>query len=228
MPADTPFAICRTTDLGEAGAFFTADVVETPVLVVRDRHGTIRAFRNLCQHRGVRLVYAKRGVTRTFTCVLHGWTYDAEGQMGGAVVARLATDNPMLRALRDGSALPLLPSAHRHGFVWVTPDPRAALDVAAFLGPVDAALEARGVEGFVVRSRTEAQITDDLAVAVRPHVAAGDALHVLSEDHALVLHARDVSVFTLVRRRAETDFGEESELAFETRSLEHVLLSPPT
>ena len=44
------------SDLGEPGSYLTADVVDQPVLVVRDHDGEIRAFRNVCRHRGSRLL----------------------------------------------------------------------------------------------------------------------------------------------------------------------------
>ena len=221
-----PLAVCRTTDLAEPGAYWTADVAGTPVLVVRDSHGTVRAFENLCRHRGVRLVYGKRGVTRSFTCVLHGWVYDHEGQMGGAVVARLASANPMLRALRDNNALTPLPYALRHGFVWVVPDPRGVVDVASSLGPVDLALAAREVEDHVVRGRSSVDTDGDLSAAVRARAAATDIVHSCSPDLAIVLHASTISVFTMLRRRTETDFGELTTTVTGATTLEHVLLAP--
>ncbi len=221
-----PTAICRTNELEEAGSFWTADVAGTAVLVTRDIHGTIRAFVNHCRHREVRLVHEKRGVTKMFTCIMHGWTYDAEGQMGGMVVAHLMRDNPLLKMIRDNSALTPLPSSLHRGFVWVATQADAALDVASFLGPVDTELAARGVESFVVRERTEEAIGGDIVTAVRPCMVSGDALHVLSDDLAVVLHAKDVSVYTVARKRAESDFGEPSDDVDERRTLEHVLLTP--
>ena len=219
-------AICRTDELGEAGAFWTADVAGTAVLVTRDIHGTIRAFVNHCRHRDVRLVFEKHGVTRMFTCMLHGWTYDAEGQMGGMAVVKMMRDNPLLRAIRENSALTPLPSSIHHGFVWVSPSRGATLDVAASLGPLDAELAARGLEYFAVAERREEVVEGDLLGSLRARLVEGDVVHTLSDDLAIVLHARNVSVFTLAHKRAESDFGEPSDYHDEIRTLEHVLLAP--
>ena len=226
MPA-APAAICRTNELTEAGAFWTADVASTPVLVTRDDRGTIRAFVNHCRHREVRLVHEKHGVTKMFTCLFHGWTYDAEGQMGGLLVARMMRDNPILRTIRENSALTPLACSLRHGFVWAAPTPGTEIDVASFLGPVDAALTARGVESFLVRERATEVIETDLDAALRPRLTASDTLHMLSVDSAIVLHTKEISIFTLARRQAETDFGEPTPYEEEIRTLEHVLLAPP-
>lgn len=208
-----PIAVCRTTELAEAGAYFTHDAARIPVLVVRDAQGTVRAFVNLCRHRGARLVHDQQGVTKTFTCLLHGWTYDASGQMGGGPLARLARDNPMLAAIRENSALTPLRSELRHGFVWVAPTTGAELDVASFLGSVDAILAGRGLETLELRTRTTSEIEGDAGAflaAVSPHVGADDVVHPLSEDMMLVLHPHDVSLFVRARRRPESDFGEQS------------------
>lgn len=204
-----PSPICRTHDLIEAGAFFTQDVEGTPVLVTLDARGTIHALQNLCRHQGARLVHERQGVTKSFTCILHGWTYDADGSMGGAVLARLSQNNPTLASMRATNALTPLPYELRHGFVWVMPRPREAIDVAAFLGPLDAELAARGVEHWVVRERTESPLEPGQ----------------VPETTRLVFHDEALSVYTVHRRRPETHFGH-STYGEETFSLEHVLLSP--
>ncbi|NIN10951.1 MAG: Rieske 2Fe-2S domain-containing protein, partial [Xanthomonadales bacterium] len=52
------------------------------ILMVRQSDGSVRAFHNVCPHRGNRLVYADRGSVEHFTCSYHGWQYDR----GGSVV----------------------------------------------------------------------------------------------------------------------------------------------
>lgn len=215
LPA--PIPVCRTSELAEAGAFVTFDTEENPLLVTRDAQGTIRAMVNLCRHRGVRLVHEKRGVQKTFTCIMHGWTYDCEGQMGGMPLARLAKSSPMLDAIRQTSALVPLASELRHGFVWVSPG-GAAIDVAAFLGPLDA--ELAGLTEHVAWRRSETLIGDDA-------FELGDAMLRISRDTMLVRHAGAASVLTFSRRRGEDDFGERSSIFGETLTVDHVLLAPP-
>jgi 3-phenylpropionate/trans-cinnamate dioxygenase alpha subunit len=50
---------------------------------VRDTAGTVRAFLNVCRHRGNRLCRADDGNAATFTCAYHGWTYRNDGQLVG-------------------------------------------------------------------------------------------------------------------------------------------------
>jgi phenylpropionate dioxygenase-like ring-hydroxylating dioxygenase large terminal subunit len=56
-------------------------MAEDPVLVVRQKDGSIRAFLNQCRHRGMRICRADGGNARGFTCSYHGWGYDIAGNL---------------------------------------------------------------------------------------------------------------------------------------------------
>ena len=73
---------CGVADVAEPGSFVTHDEARVPLLVVRGEDGVVRAFLNVCRHRGVRLVNVKRGVALTFVCWQHAWTYDTKGCFG--------------------------------------------------------------------------------------------------------------------------------------------------
>jgi choline monooxygenase len=76
--------VAHANELSQPGSFVTHDIFEQSVLVVAGRDGVIRAFHNVCQHRGNRLVGARRGATPTFTCGYHAWTYTLDGCLRGA------------------------------------------------------------------------------------------------------------------------------------------------
>ena len=69
------------SDIAEPGDFFVFDLGREQILVTRDSGGTARAFYNVCQHRGNRLVSAERGHLNQFRCAYHAWTYDLQGQL---------------------------------------------------------------------------------------------------------------------------------------------------
>jgi len=71
-------------ELPEAGSYMTAQIGEYPVLVLRDREGSVRAFHNSCRHRGSRICSAERGVASRLVCPYHQWTYRLDGTLLGA------------------------------------------------------------------------------------------------------------------------------------------------
>lgn len=68
-------------ELPKPGHFFTLQVGEYPIVVVRDRDGRLRAFHNSCRHRGSRVCTAERGSNARLVCPYHQWTYDLDGTL---------------------------------------------------------------------------------------------------------------------------------------------------
>jgi phenylpropionate dioxygenase-like ring-hydroxylating dioxygenase large terminal subunit len=75
----------RTADLPTPGSFLTCQVGRESVLCVRGRDGEVRAFLNVCRHRGSRLCPEESGrVRRNFRCGYHSWSYRLDGTLAGA------------------------------------------------------------------------------------------------------------------------------------------------
>jgi choline monooxygenase len=69
--------------LPEAGAYVTDFVAGNPLLLVRDADGAVRAFYNVCRHRGGPLAMDERGCATMLQCKYHGWTYRLDGSLRG-------------------------------------------------------------------------------------------------------------------------------------------------
>lgn len=71
----------RESEAPESGTYFTTELDGEPLLVVRGRDGQLRAFYNVCQHRGTAVVEEPCGKAVRFQCPYHAWIYDLEGNL---------------------------------------------------------------------------------------------------------------------------------------------------
>ena len=71
----------HTDQLPNPGSWFLTRNTGSPILVVRDLQGEVRAFYNTCQHRGAPLVKEDEGESRGFVCGYHGWSYTLDGKL---------------------------------------------------------------------------------------------------------------------------------------------------
>lgn len=75
--------IGRHAEMPNPGDFITRDIIDSPVFVIRQRDGSVKAFANVCPHRAARLLEGSGHVSR-ISCPYHSWTFDADGQLIGA------------------------------------------------------------------------------------------------------------------------------------------------
>lgn len=168
-------------DVAEPGAYFTFELGAESVLVVRHPEG-IKAFYNVCQHRGRLLREPGLGQTRSFRCPYHLWEYGLDGvlehlpepeQFAGC----FAGERPRLR--------PVAAEAWG-GFVWVSFDP-APEPVEEYLGAVAGPLAAYRLDEFAL---TEDQ-TVDLPCNWKVGVDAFNEAYHLRAVHAQLLQMLD-------------------------------------
>gem|GEM_PF-4964744 len=151
----TPHVVGRASELPAPGSFFTHDALGIPLLITRDAWGAVHAMLNECRHRSTRLVYVPRGAAEQIVCSLHGWTYDTCGRFTTVRLSRCEADAHLAH---DDGSLVRFAAEVRHGFVWVLPSARTALDLGAALGPVDGALTALDLEDHAAVERGEERV----------------------------------------------------------------------
>jgi phenylpropionate dioxygenase-like ring-hydroxylating dioxygenase large terminal subunit len=126
-------------ELGEGAGYLAGHVGDIPVVVTRDRDGVLRAFLNVCRHRGSVLA-AGAAARETLQCSYHAWTYGLDGTL---VAAPPSNREPGFDcgdiALRPASVGVWGP------FVFAIPDPEAA-PLAEVLGDLPELVSAAGVE----------------------------------------------------------------------------------
>ncbi|HEX8262579.1 MAG TPA: aromatic ring-hydroxylating dioxygenase subunit alpha [Allosphingosinicella sp.] len=75
--------VCHSGEIARPGEWRTIDYLGESVLVVRGDDGEVRAFSNVCRHRGSRVVSGGAGCARRLTCPYHAWTYALDGRLIG-------------------------------------------------------------------------------------------------------------------------------------------------
>lgn len=120
-----------TQELAKIGDYITTSLGRERILCTRGDDDKIRAFYNVCQHRGLELMAAESGNARRLTCPYHGWAYNLSG---------------MLKAVPDEADYPQgspcgklnlveIPCESWAGFVWFNMDEDCA-PLKEFLGPI--------------------------------------------------------------------------------------------
>lgn len=122
--------VCHLSDLPKTGDWQTLEYAGESVIVVRGEHGDVRAFTNVCRHRGSRLVDGTCGSARKLVCPYHAWVYELDGRLSGV---------PQRSQYRVPLPQGLVPVEHEvwHGFVFVRLE-GGGPSVAAMMAPHEA------------------------------------------------------------------------------------------
>ena len=157
----------HTGQLAEPGSYFTLKAADVPLVVVRDREGegTLRAFVNVCRHRGAEVVRGE-GRCSSLQCHYHAWTYNLDGSLRKAPRSE---DDPDF----DARALGLRPASvgTLGPFVFVHPDEDAPpLDET--LGPLPGYLRDGhlDVDNLVFHSRVPYSVGANWKIAIENYL----------------------------------------------------------
>lgn len=127
--------VCHVSDIPAPGNWFTLDFLSESILVLRGADGIVRAFTNVCRHRGSRIVDGAQGCVKKLVCPYHAWVYELDGRLSG-VPGR--GDYPGLEMARHGLA-PVDMEVWR-GFVFVRLE-GGGPSVAEMMAPYDERVE---------------------------------------------------------------------------------------
>ncbi len=78
-----PQVVCHESEISQPGEWRTLEYLGESVFVIRGDDGEIRAFSNVCRHRGSRLVDGTGGCSKVLTCPYHAWSYARDGRLVG-------------------------------------------------------------------------------------------------------------------------------------------------
>jgi Rieske 2Fe-2S family protein len=105
----------REDEAASPGTYFLATVDDEPLVIVRGRDERLRAFYNVCRHRGTAVVEERCGTAVRFQCPYHAWIYDLEGRL-----VRAKHTDDLDDFSFDGNGLVPVRLATWQGFVFVT------------------------------------------------------------------------------------------------------------
>jgi glycine betaine catabolism A len=135
----------RSSRLAQPGDYIVATVADESIIVVRGRDGIVRAFFNVCRHRGTRLCSTERGrFSDVIQCPYHAWTYAIEGALIGA---------PHMLGVegfnRDDYPLHTAAVAASNGFVFVNVA-TATMTLPAWFAPLATRLDRFNLEALAI------------------------------------------------------------------------------
>src|SRR5271168_3716231 len=76
-----PIVAGFSSQIPNPGDYLIEDLAPVPILVVRNASGELRAFVNICRHRGAKLVGGCGTGAKRFSCPYHAWSYDTDGRL---------------------------------------------------------------------------------------------------------------------------------------------------
>jgi len=126
--------VCHTSDIAAAGSWHALQFLGENIIVIRGEDGKVRAFANVCRHRGSRLLDGASGCATRLVCPYHGWTYSLDGRLTGVPERR---DYPTLA--KDRSGLVPVELEEWHGFLFIRLQ-GGGPSVAAMMQPYEATI----------------------------------------------------------------------------------------
>ena len=174
----------RVEQLPRRGSYFTKEIeaAKTSIVVVGDGPGQVRAFYNVCRHRGNKLVWndfpkqETAGTCRQFTCKYHGWRYGLDGAL-----TFVQQEGEFFDFDKDAHGLIPVHCDVWSGFIFVNLAKEPEQSLHEFLGPMVTALDGYPFDQMTERFHYRAQVGANWKLFM-------DAFQEFY--HAPVLHAR--------------------------------------
>ncbi len=208
-----PLIVGHDSELPEAGSTLRHDGLDLPMLLTRDGEGRVRAFLNVCRHRGMRLQKEQQCQRKTLVCPYHGWTYNLDGSL-----KHVPHDEFFPAMDKDDHGLTELPCEVKNGLIWVLPTPGEKIDVGEWLGSISDDLSYLGFDDFVQYRKTESLHDNNWKLII-------DAF--LEAYHVKVLHRNSVYPFFLDSMAISETVNRHMRSSVARRRIEEAASLPP-
>ena len=208
---ELPLMLALSIEIPNKGDYKAMEVVGIPVLITRDKESKVRAFRNVCSHRGAPLANEEIGNKSKFTCPYHGWTYSNKGELIGIL------ENFKFGDLdKSCNGLQVLPCEEFGGMIFVTLTPNIKLNLDKFLGGMKPEIEHFNLQnwyyhGFKVIHGANWKIAFD---------------GYLEGYHFSTAHKDSILPMTMQGIMDFSSFGPHLRIAFASTNIEEILELP--
>ncbi|MFN0242619.1 MAG: aromatic ring-hydroxylating oxygenase subunit alpha [Planctomycetota bacterium] len=198
--------IARASEVAARGAFATAEIAGSPLVVIGGDDGRARVLHNACKHRGTQIVRAERGTVAELRCPYHGFTYALDGRWTSAPHVEVADVRGGIGDLK----LDAVDSVSWNGWICAR---LAHDDLAPGAQFFDASLTDELVHWELARAEVKDRRSIDVDFNWKIGVEA-----FLEPLHVPAIHARTVHPVVEIRASAMRSFGPHSRMALAFRS----------
>ncbi|HUC63696.1 MAG TPA: aromatic ring-hydroxylating dioxygenase subunit alpha [Alphaproteobacteria bacterium] len=182
--------IGREDEVPNSGDYMTFDLFGEPLAIVRGRDGVVRAFVNICRHRGTRML-SGNGNCRVISCPYHAWAYSLDGQL----VATPGMEQTAQFSRDDYGLLPVRLESWE-GFIFVNFD-RSAPGLMAHLGNLPQALASYRMSEMVCVRRREFDLACNWKIYLE---------NAMEEYHTPTVHKQSIGKQTTVQEKSEGEW----------------------
>ena len=179
-------------DVTEPGQYVAVQAGLNNIFIVMGRDRRLRAFHNICRHRGTQLLRAVGKTQRAIVCPYHDWTYDLEGKL----ISAPSSDSQFPGVDLDNISLKKASVDLWRGMLWIHPDENAG-SIMEWFGDVEASLGPHDVDNLVEYEdgRTEHVIKANWKIVVENYIDGYHLAHLHSGTLAMYDHSRIESGF---------------------------------
>lgn len=173
--------VAEAAEIPNPGDWVVRDVAvrSASAIIVRGKDGEIRAFHNICSHRGMKLVWDAKGRGGKFSCPYHAWMYDSAGTL-----TNIPDEGCFPHVNKKESGLSPIRCGVWEGMVFINLDAEGTQSLDEYLGPLKARLTNLPFASYPYTARVGSPIDANWKLAIE---AQCEAYHVRA------LHSRTVS-----------------------------------
>ncbi len=211
----SPRIVAHVSALAKPDDFITLRVSGRPVLICRNKSGELKAFFNVCRHRGAELVADSDGCQKRFSCPYHAWTWNNDGEL--IALPHQKSGFPGLE--RDDFGLKTIACEEHAGWIWLSLAHESAPFVADYLDGLDKDLSALNAADYEVFDTTDLDLAANWKLLVEGgiesyhfRVAHRNTIAPLFEDNLSTYRCFGPHIRSVLARSNLTEVSDNSSL----------------